>query len=162
VSTRRLTPKGRSSRRYPLGTLRTFATLTRARRKHQTQMADEIRSRCSFDFDGGPRPSSPASIAVPMWPRPQKPTSIVLSATAPWLGWVFQGSGDLLRCLRRGRLATIEWREPASCDRLPALRSESPTGYSSAGCSPAEPASASPVTDNNSSIPIRRGNRMRR
>jgi hypothetical protein len=26
-------------------------------------------------------------------------------------------------------------------------RSESPTGYSSAGCSPAEPASASPVAD---------------
>jgi hypothetical protein len=35
-------------------------------------------------------------------------------------------------------------------------RSESPTGYSSAGCSPAEPASASPVTDDNNSIPIRR------
>jgi hypothetical protein len=51
---------------------------------------------------------------------------------------------------------TAEWREPASSDRLPVHRSESPTGYSSAGCSPAEPASASPVTDNNSSIPIRR------
>ena len=35
-------------------------------------------------------------------------------------------------------------REPANCDRLP-RRSESPTGYSLAGCSPAEPASASPV-----------------
>jgi hypothetical protein len=46
-------------------------------------------------------------------------------------------------------------------DRLPVHRSESPTGYSSAGCSPAEPASASPVTDNSSSIPIRRGNQMR-
>ncbi len=44
----------------------------------------------------------------------------------------------------------------------PGHRSESPTGYSSAGCSPAEPASASPVTDNSSSIPIRRGNQMRR
>src|SRR4029077_9419413 len=32
-------------------------------------------------------------------------------------------------------------------DRLPVHRSESPTGYSSAGCSPAEPASPSPVTD---------------
>ena len=32
---------------------------------------------------------------------------------------------------------------------------------SSAGCSPAEPASASPVTDDNSSIPIRRGNQSR-
>jgi len=31
-------------------------------------------------------------------------------------------------------------------DRLPVHRSESPTGYSSAGCSPAEPASASSVT----------------
>ena len=54
-----------------------------------------------------------------------------------------------------GGLATAEWREPASSDRLPVHRSESPTGYSSAGCSPAEPASASPVTDNSSSIPIR-------
>jgi hypothetical protein len=43
---------------------------------------------------------------------------------------------------------TAEWREPASCDRLPVDRSESPTGYSSAGCSPAEPASASPATGN--------------
>src|SRR4029077_15392162 len=55
-----------------------------------------------------------------------------------------------------GRLATAEWREPASSDRLPVHRSESPTGYSSAGCSSAEPASASPVTDNSSLIPIRR------
>ena len=38
-------------------------------------------------------------------------------------------------------------REPAGSDRLPVHRSESPTGYSSAGCSPAEPASASPVSD---------------
>jgi hypothetical protein len=45
-------------------------------------------------------------------------------------------------------LATVERREPASSDRLPVHRSESPIGYSSAGCSPAEPASASPVTDN--------------
>jgi hypothetical protein len=55
-----------------------------------------------------------------------------------------------------------ECQEPAASDRLPVHRSESPTGYSSAGCSPAEPASASPVTDNSSSIPIRRGNQMRR
>jgi hypothetical protein len=60
-----------------------------------------------------------------------------------------------------GGSATAECREPASCDRLPVHRSESPTGYSSAGCSPAEPASASPVTDNSSSIPIRRGSQMR-
>jgi hypothetical protein len=42
-------------------------------------------------------------------------------------------------------LGDPECREPASPDRLPVHRSESPTGYSSAGCSPAEPASASPV-----------------
>jgi hypothetical protein len=33
--------------------------------------------------------------------------------------------------------------------RPPVPRSESPTGYSSAGCSPAEPASASPVSEQN-------------
>jgi hypothetical protein len=43
--------------------------------------------------------------------------------------------------------ATVECREPAGSDRLPVHRSESPTGYSSTGCSPAEPASASPVTN---------------
>src|SRR5271169_271930 len=52
-------------------------------------------------------------------------------------------------------------REPASSDRLPVHRCEAPTGYSSAGCSPAEPASASPVSENISSIPTRRGNQMR-
>ena len=52
-------------------------------------------------------------------------------------------------------MATAECREPVSSDRLPVHRSESPTGYSSAGCSPAEPASASPVSDNSSLIPIR-------
>src|SRR5947207_9572417 len=57
---------------------------------------------------------------------------------------------------RDGDLATAGCREPASSDRLPVHRSESPTGYSSAGCSPAEPASASPVTDKSSSISIRR------
>ena len=57
-------------------------------------------------------------------------------------------------------LATAVDREPASFDRLPVHRSESPTGYSSAGCSPAEPAAASPVTGNSSSIPIQRGNQM--
>jgi hypothetical protein len=65
-----------------------------------------------------------------------------------------------MACEDRG-LATAEWREPASSDRLPIHRSESPTGYSAAGCSPSEPASASPVTDNSSSIPIQRGNQMR-
>jgi hypothetical protein len=40
-----------------------------------------------------------------------------------------------------------EFREPAGYDWPPVDRSESPTGYSSAGCSPAEPASASPVAD---------------
>ena len=88
---------------------------------------------------------------------PAKPATI-----APWRGWVFEGSGDLPRCSQRDDgLATAEWREPTSSDRLPIHRSESPTGYSSAGCSPAEPASASPVTDNSSSIPIQRGNQMR-
>ena len=57
-----------------------------------------------------------------------------------------------------GRLATAEWREPTSSD--PIHRSESPTGYSSAGCSPAEPASASPVTDNGSPNPIQRANQI--
>src|SRR5438552_16270213 len=52
---------------------------------------------------------------------------------------------------------TAKWREPTRSDRLPVHRSESPTGYSSAGCSPAEPASASPVTD----IVVQRGNQMR-
>src|SRR5882672_7423471 len=60
-----------------------------------------------------------------------------------------------------GGFATARWREPASSDRLPSHRSESPTGYSSAGCSPPEPASASPVTDNSSSILIQRGNQIR-
>jgi hypothetical protein len=58
-------------------------------------------------------------------------------------------------------LTIAECREPASSDRLPVHRSESPTGYSSTGCSPAEPASASPVTDNSSSMRIQRGNQMR-
>src|SRR6478672_11268740 len=65
-----------------------------------------------------------------------------------------------MACEDRG-LATAEWREPTSSDRLPIHRSESPAGYSSAGCSPAEPASASPVNDNSSSIPIQRSNQMR-
>src|SRR5258708_26779842 len=60
-----------------------------------------------------------------------------------------------------GGFATARWRAPASSDRPPSHRSESPTGYSSAGCSPAEPASASPVTDNSSSILIQRGNQIR-
>jgi hypothetical protein len=68
---------------------------------------------------------------------------------AAWLRRVFEGSGDLLRCLRNAGMETAE-------SRLPVHRRESPTGYSSAGCSPAEPASASPVTDNSSLIPILR------
>ena len=71
---------------------------------------------------------------------PAEPATI-----APWPGWVFKGSGDLPRCLPRWWRGNPECREPASSDRLPVHRSESPTGYSSAGCSPAEPASASPV-----------------
>ena len=80
---------------------------------------------------------------------PAKPATF-----APWPGWVFQVSGDLPRWLAEdGGSATAEWPEPTSSDRLPIHRSESPTGYSSAGCSPAEPASASPVADNNTSNP---------
>ena len=56
---------------------------------------------------------------------------------------------------REPAVRLAEWWEPIRSDRLPVHRSESPTGYSSAGCSPAEPASASPVTDNSSLIPIR-------
>ena len=59
-----------------------------------------------------------------------------------------------------GGFATARWREPASSDRLPSHRSESPTGYSLGRGSPAEPASASPVTVNSSSIAIRRGNQI--
>src|SRR6201981_169359 len=72
-----------------------------------------------------------------------------------------RGEGGFLRdreiyydARRDDGLATAEWREPTRSDRLPVHRSESPTGYSSAGCSPAEPASASPVKDDISAIPI--------
>ena len=65
-----------------------------------------------------------------------------------------RGEGGFLRdreiypdASRDADSAFAECRKPTSCDRLPVHRSESPTGYSSAGCSPAEPASASPVTD---------------
>ena len=54
-------------------------------------------------------------------------------------------------------------RRVAGADQFrsaPIHRSESPTGYSSAGCSPAEPASASPVTDNSSPNPIQRANQI--
>ena len=75
--------------------------------------------------------------------------------------WGFLGIGRSTPMARRsGGSATADWREPASSDRLPIHRSESPTGYSSAGCSPAEPACASPVTDNNSPIPIQRANQI--
>src|ERR1700720_4875272 len=51
----------------------------------------------------------------------------------------------------------VAWqRRVAGADQFrsaPIHRSESPTGYSSAGCSPAEPASASPFADNNTSTP---------
>jgi len=89
-----------------------------------------------------------------------QPTAETSLRVEPLARWVFKGSGDLPRCSRDRAVATAECREPASSDRLPVHRSESPTGYSSAGCSPAEPASASPVTDNSSSISIPRGNQM--
>jgi len=69
------------------------------------------------------------------------------SETAPAAGWVLRDREIYPDACGDGS-STTEWREPASCDRLPVHRSESPTGYPSAGCSPAEPASASPVTDN--------------
>src|ERR1700732_589850 len=51
----------------------------------------------------------------------------------------------------------VAWHPPSGGNRpvrsAPIHRSESPTGYSSAGCSPAEPASASPVADNSTSNP---------
>jgi hypothetical protein len=87
---------------------------------------------------------------------PAKPATL-----APWPGGVFfryreiYPDGSQKWWLSNRRLAGA-----ASSDRLPIHRSESPTGYSSAGCSPAEPASASPVTDNRSSIPIRRANQI--
>jgi DDE superfamily endonuclease len=56
------------------------------------------------------------------------------------------------RGLSRYWLGSRRGRQPAGFDRLPVHRSESPTGYSSVGCSPAEPASASPGIDNHSSI----------
>src|SRR5271169_3845242 len=74
---------------------------------------------------------------------PAEPATI-----AAWLRWVFEGSRDLPRCLRKC------WHGDRRV-AAPVRRSESPTGYSSAGCFPAEPASASPVTDHRSSIPMR-------
>ena len=64
-------------------------------------------------------------------------------------------------------LAEIVARQPPSAGSRPVSIGSRSIGVSlqpansSAGCSPAEPASASPVTDNSSSIPIRRGNQMR-
>ena len=54
-------------------------------------------------------------------PIAPKPATI-----APWRGWVFEGSEDLLRCSKRrdAGLATAEWREPTRSDRLPVHRSE--------------------------------------
>jgi hypothetical protein len=54
----------------------------------------------------------------------------------------------------------MAWQPPSAGSRPVPIgsrshRSESPTGYSSAGCSPVEPASASPLTDHRSSIPMR-------
>src|ERR1700747_2134777 len=72
--------------------------------------------------------------------------------------------GDRLSARQDGRNVVDQQArkltQPSSSDRLPIHRSESPTGYSSAGCSPAEPASASPVTDNSSPNPIQRANQI--
>ena len=40
---------------------------------------------------------------------PAKPATV-----APWRGWVFEGSGDLLRCSRRWWLGNHRAREPES------------------------------------------------
>ena len=103
-------------------------------RQRSGSRADRRRAFCCIPFSGGAT----------------RQTSHFRAAAR----WVFQVSGDLPRWLAEdGGSATAEWPEPASSDRLPIHRSESPTGYSSAGCSPAEPASASPVADNNTSNP---------
>src|SRR6267142_4533764 len=73
----------------------------------------------------------------------------------------FEGSRDLPRCLQRWWLGNRRVAGAGQFRSAPVYRSESPTGYSSAGCSPAEPASASPVTDDSSSIPIQRGDQIR-
>ena len=58
-----------------------------------------------------------------------------LATIAPWRGWVFQGSGKLPRWLAK----MVVWqRRVARADQFrsaPIDRSESPTGYSLAGCS---------------------------
>ena len=56
-----------------------------------------------------------------------------------------QPAGEGAHRTRVWHIATADWREPVSSDRLPIRRSESPTGYSSAGCSPAEPAATNSV-----------------
>ena len=56
-------------------------------------------------------------------------------------------------------MAPCERQGPAG-GRPPAHRRESPTGYSSAGCSPAEPVSASPVTNQHNPIQLRRDPRV--
>src|SRR5260221_4664897 len=70
----------------------------------------------------------------------------------------FQGIGK--SSAMRPRKAPSQDRGPTGFDRPPDHRSEFPAGYSSAGCSPAEPASASPAIA--SVAPARSGVRQRR
>src|ERR1700720_4307575 len=89
-----------------------------------------------------------------------QPTAETSVRVEPLARWFFRDREIYPDASRDADSAFAEGRKPTSCDRLPVHRSESPTGYSSAGCSPAEPASASPVTVNSSSIAIRRGNQI--
>ena len=76
-----------------------------------------------------------------------------LATIAPWRGWLSRDREIYPDGLRRRWLGNAGWRDrPVPIGSHP---SEwiSPTGYSSAGCSPAEPASASPVADNSTSNP---------
>ena len=76
-----------------------------------------------------------------------QPTAETSVRVEPLARWVLRDREIYPDASRDADSAFAECRKPTSCDRLPVHRSEPPTGYSSAGCSPAEPASASPVTD---------------
>ena len=86
--------------------------------------------------------------ATPWRHRSARPIAPKPATIAPWRRWVFEGSENIYDARREEMVA---WQPPSGGSRsvpmAPGSRSESPTGYSSAGCSPAEPASASPVTD---------------
>src|SRR5580704_19432871 len=68
-----------------------------------------------------------------------QPTAETSVRVEPLARWVFRDREIYPDASRDADSAFAECRKPTSCDRLPVHRSESPTGYSSAGCSPAEP-----------------------